>query len=58
MEDKDAAYDFINALDPHRYSTFIAEVVNDISKGVMLEPSDLSTIYVLMTTRVTTNPSR
>jgi Zinc knuckle. len=52
-DDEDVAMDFLESLDKTRYGDFMCDIFNDISKGVMTEPTNVNEVYVLANTRVT-----
>jgi len=44
--------DFLHGLDNSRYAAFKAEIVNDMQKGILTQPGDLNTMYLLASRRV------
>jgi hypothetical protein len=49
---EDEGMDFLYGLDNSRYAELEAEIVNDIQKGILTQPKDLNTIYVMASRRV------
>ena len=44
---EDKGMDFLYGLDNSRYAEFKVEIVNDIQKGILTQPKDLNTIYIM-----------
>ena len=51
-DDADIALDFLYGLHADKYSAFVAEINNDVSKGSIKQPEDINEIFVLANTRV------
>jgi hypothetical protein len=39
--------DFLYGLDNNRYADFKAELVNDLQKGIFMQPKTLNEVYLL-----------
>ena len=46
-DDEDVAMDFLESLDKGRYIEFVVEMLNDIEKGSIMEPSNVNEVYNL-----------
>ena len=51
-EDEDLAMDFMELLDKLRYLGFVIDILNDIASGAIMEPSSVSQVYNLASTRL------
>jgi hypothetical protein len=51
LEKVDIAMDFIYGLDNSCYAEFKAKIVNNIQKGILTQPQDLNTIYIMASQR-------
>ena len=54
---KDLALDFLYALEGTHYGTFVAEVLNHISKGAIMQPESLHKVFLMVNTRVVVTKS-
>jgi hypothetical protein len=52
LSKEDTVMDFLYGLDNSRYTAFKAEIVNDMQKGVLTQPGNLNTMYLLASLRV------
>ena len=51
-ESADIALDFMYGLEGTKYGIFVAEIINDIQKGSISQPTDLNEVFIMANTRV------